>query len=195
MPPTRYCRICANKVLDIPGPALLSSMTQNSSAKSNTASHQGFSAFASFTSAPTSQSPTPQPPPQSAFSPPLASSEADPFAILSGATSPRPAQAKPSASNDDEEWSFSSALPPEAPPPPPREHRATVNNSMVKVDMFACRSSAAPNAMVVLFSFSNNSAQQVTELHYQIAVTRVRVIPPPFFLNCLTCLPSILTFC
>jgi hypothetical protein len=99
--------------------------------------------------------------------------------MLSGATSPRPPEPNVSATNDDDEWSFSSALPPEAPPPLPKEHRATVNNSMVKVDMFACRSSAAPNALVVLFSFSNNSAQQVTELHYQLAVTKVRVTQLP----------------
>ncbi|OLN94270.1 putative ADP-ribosylation factor-binding protein C25H2.16c [Colletotrichum chlorophyti] len=169
---------------DIPGPALLSSITENNSAKgpmSNTATPQApsFSQFASFTSPPASQSGTPQPPIMSAFKPPQqqASASSDPFAALgSPVFSSKPATPAPppapaaAAANDDDEWSFSSALPPET-PSHPKEHKTTVSDSTVKIEMIAGRSGSG-NALNLSFAFSNNSPQPITELHYQLAVTK-----------------------
>ncbi|KAK4042952.1 VHS domain-containing protein [Parachaetomium inaequale] len=161
---------------NIPGPALLSSVTQGSTAKgqvpASTPSPAPFSNFSSFTSAPGSQSGTPQPPQRSAFSPPTQSPAADPFAALSS-LSPKPATPAQSAAaaNDDDEWNFSSALPPEA-PQVPREHKAVVSNTNLKLDMVANRSVDSDPGISLLFAFTNNTAQPVSELHFQLAVTK-----------------------
>ncbi|TDZ27658.1 putative ADP-ribosylation factor-binding protein [Colletotrichum trifolii] len=165
---------------NIPGPALLSSVTENNSAKGNTATPQppSFSQFASFTTPSASQSATPQPSVMSAFKPPQqAATSSDPFAALgspvfsSKPSTPAPPPAPAAgAANDDDEWAFSSALPQE-PPSLPREHRATVSESTVKIEMVAGRSGSG-NSLNFSFAFSNNSAQQITELHFQLAATR-----------------------
>lgn len=167
-------------IADIPGPALLSSLTQNSTAKgpTPTPTPPPFSPYSGFSSKPSaSQSATPQPPlgQYSAFSqpPPKAS---DPFVALSAAqfsskpTSPQPPAAT-AASNEDDEWSFSSALPPEA--SAPREHQAVVSNTLLRINMKAVRAPQSPNALSLLFSFSNTSPQQIANLHFQLAVTKV----------------------
>ncbi len=172
---------------DIPGPALLSSVTQNNSAKGpvSTPTPPPNSSFSQFTSlvgsSPASQSTTPQPPPsaRSAFSPPPPKAVAeDPFAVLGSLSSPKPATPAPApvAANDDDEWSFSSALPPEAPPTLPREHRAVVSNTSVKIDLVANRAGGMAPSLSLLFSFTNNTVQPVSELHFQLAVTKVSTL-------------------
>lgn len=93
-----------------------------------------------------------------------------------------PAQA--ATGNDDDEWSFSSALPPEATPAQPKEHRAVVSNTALKVDMVAVRSlSNGPSpAISMQFAFSNNTAQPITEVHFQLAVTKVSSLICPLAL-------------
>ncbi|PHH69621.1 hypothetical protein CDD80_6610 [Ophiocordyceps camponoti-rufipedis] len=132
---------------NVPGPALLSSMTQDSSAGGNLASP--FSNFASLTSPAGSKSTTPQP--QSQPSKPHAQ------------PSPQPPAA---ATNDDDEWNFTSSLPPET---PPREHSSLVSDSSLRTEMLAKRQG---NAIRILFSFSNTSAMAISELHFQLAVTK-----------------------
>ncbi|KAF4416942.1 putative ADP-ribosylation factor-binding protein [Colletotrichum fructicola Nara gc5] len=170
---------------NVPGPALLSSMTEANSAKgpmsnSTTPQPPAFSQFASFTSPTASQSGTPQPPVMSAFKPPQqAAATSDPFAALGSpsfpskpstpAPAPQPAPAAPAA-NDDDEWAFSSALPPDQ-PSLPKEHRATISESTVKIEMMAGRVGPG-NSLNFSFAFSNSSAQPVTELHFQLAATR-----------------------
>ncbi|KAK1757225.1 VHS domain-containing protein [Echria macrotheca] len=163
---------------NIPGGPLLSSVTQNSSAKGPISTStpppaaSSFSQFSSFTSAPGSKPTTPQPPVsgRSAFSPPPAKPVAeDPFAAL-GSLSSKALPVPPAS--DDDEWSFSSALPPEAPPSLPREQRAQVSNSSLKIDMLANRSVDSSPSINLVFSFSNNTAQPVSELHFQLAVTK-----------------------
>lgn len=163
-------------------------MTENNSAKgpmSNITTPQptSFSQFASFTSPSASQSGTPQPPVMSAFKPPqqAAAPSSDPFAALGSpafsskpstpAPVSQPAPAAPAA-NDDDEWAFSSALPPEQ-PSLPKEHRATISDYTVKIEMMAGRTGSG-NSLNFSFAFSNNSAQPVTELHFQLAATKVR---------------------
>ncbi|KAH8174840.1 VHS domain-containing protein [Sarocladium implicatum] len=161
---------------NIPGPALLSSMTQDSNATGSVADPTpAFSSFASFSSPPGSQSMTPQPG-QQAFAPPAAAAPApatDPFAALSGTTSSTQAgkaPAPPSGGNDDDEWNFASALP-EA-PSKPKEQRATLNSTNLRVDYIAGRSAPGANSLALSFAFSNNLAQPVSELHFQLAVTK-----------------------
>ncbi|KAL2163396.1 hypothetical protein VTH06DRAFT_5453 [Thermothelomyces fergusii] len=165
---------------NVPGPALLSSVTQANSAKgqvpTSSPSPVPFSNYSSFTSAPGSQSATPQPPQRSAFSPPsqsTAAATADPFAALASLSSQpsAPAPAPAAAANDDDEWNFSSALPPET-PQAPREHTAVVSNTSLKLDMIANRTVDTDPSISLLFAFTNNTAQPVTELHFQLAVTK-----------------------
>lgn len=153
-------------------------MTEDNSAKGqvSTPTPPSFSQFASF-SQPVSQSATPQPPfqQQSAHASP-SQPAADPFALLgsmsSQRASPVPAQPRvPTASNDDDEWNFSSALPTE--PSQPKEHQAIVSNTNLRIDMLAQRNPAEPNAIKITFAFTNNLAQPINELHFQLAVTKV----------------------
>ncbi|KAI6748296.1 hypothetical protein HG530_015576 [Fusarium avenaceum] len=163
---------------NIPGPALLSSMTQDNSARGPVSTPTPpplFSQFASF-SQPVSQSTTPQPPFQQQPAPP-SQPASDPFAMLGASNlnsqraSPAPPQPKPAAvSNDDDEWSFSSALPPE--PSKPKEHQAMVSSTNVKIEMQARRAPGNENAINIVFAFSNNIPQPIGELHFQLAVTK-----------------------
>ncbi|SPQ24668.1 c20686a7-a84c-403d-83a5-f6f780e231a6 [Thermothielavioides terrestris] len=75
------------------------------------------------------------------------------------------------AANDDDEWNFSSALPPET-PQLPKEHKAVVNNTSLKIDMIANRTVDTDPSISLLFAFTNNTAQPISELHFQLAVTR-----------------------
>ena len=175
------------EITDIPGPALLSSLTENSSAKAPTPTPPQ-SQFASFSSPSGPLSMTPQPqaqgPQQSAFAPPQPAN--DPFAALGAAipsSSPAPAAAaaataavapppKPTVSSEEDEWNFASALPPET-PSKPKEHRLTVSDTSLRIEMVAGRSSAEPNALNINFAFSNNTPSPISELHFQLAVTKV----------------------
>ncbi|KAL2117540.1 hypothetical protein VTJ04DRAFT_7200 [Mycothermus thermophilus] len=165
---------------NIPGPALLSSLTQSNSAKGQvptSASPGPFSNFSSLTSAPASKSATPQPPSKQAFSPPSQQQAAatDPFAALASLspTPPAvaPAQSAPPPANDDDEWNFASALPPEQ-PQLPKEHQVVVSNTGLRIDMAARRAGPSDPPIQLLFAFSNNATQQLTELHFQLAVTK-----------------------
>ena len=179
-------RISANTtIVDIPGGPLLSSITDHSTAKGPVSAGtptppNAFSQFSSFTSAPASQSTTPQPPAasRSAFSPPPTGAIVeDPFAALGSLGSLKSSTPAPApAANDDDEWSFSSALPPEAAPALPREQRAIVNNTNLKIDLIANRTVDTAPSINLLFSFTNNTAQPVSELHFQLAVTKVCAI-------------------
>ncbi|KAL7892896.1 VHS domain-containing protein [Trichoderma sp. SZMC 28014] len=155
---------------NIPGPALLSSLTQGSTARGagqNDTPPPPFSQFASFTSPPASQSATPQPNYQQQTSPPPAASNA--FASFTN----NPPAPKPAAvSNDDDEWNFSSALPTEQAPAKPTEHKGTAGNSSLRTDFLAKRSTAVSNSINIVFAFSNNTAQPINELHFQLAVTK-----------------------
>lgn len=195
LPPLFIYVPMTNRLLDIPGPALLSSITQNSNAGGGPVSSPTpppFSPFSGFVSQPsTSQSSTPQPSllQQSAFSqpPPQQKTTNDPFAALASAqlSSSKPSTPKPATpaiaappapaattTADDDEWSFSSALPPEA-PSLPAEHKVTVKDQLLQIDMQAKRSPQNPGALALLFAFSNNTPMPISNLHYQLAVTKV----------------------
>lgn len=158
----------------MPGPALLSSVTQGNSASGNVSNQTpSFSQFASFTSPAVSQSGTPQPAAHQQPKPPPAQPATDPFAALRAVSTPTPPPPQPAAvSNDDDEWNFSSSLPPAA-PNKPKEHKGTISQSLLRTDFLAGRATGASNSIHITFAFSNNSAQPITELHFQLAVTKV----------------------
>ncbi|PSR97733.1 ADP-ribosylation factor-binding protein GGA1 [Coniella lustricola] len=160
---------------NISGPALLSSLTQDNTATGTVPSASSppppLAAFSGFNSGPsTSKNNTPQPSnyQQSAFSSPPAPA-VDPFASLTAA---RPApQSAPTQANDDDEWNFSSALPTEM-SATPKEHKAVVCDSNLKIDLLANRKIGVSNSINLLFAFSNNTAQPISEVHFQLAVTK-----------------------
>ncbi|KAI0098405.1 VHS-domain-containing protein [Daldinia grandis] len=164
---------------NVPGPALLSSVTQNNSARAPSPTPPPFSPFSGFTSNPAgSQSNTPQPniSQQSSFSrppPQKAPAANDPFAALaSHQFSSKPATPKPVAAPvtaDDDEWSFSSALPPE--PSLPKELRVNVKDGPLQIHLNAARS-RTPSALLLVFLFSNTTAAPISNLHFQLAVTK-----------------------
>ncbi|KAM0511578.1 hypothetical protein ACHAPE_009728 [Trichoderma viride] len=155
---------------NIPGPALLSSLTQGSTARGagQNDTPPPFSQFASFTSPPASQSATPQPNYQQQTSPPQQAASNAFASFTTGPPAPKPA----AVSNDDDEWNFSSALPTEQAPAKPTEHKGTAGNSGLRTDFLAKRSTAVSNAINIVFAFSNNTAQPINELHFQLAVTK-----------------------
>ncbi|EJT75820.1 ADP-ribosylation factor-binding protein GGA1 [Gaeumannomyces tritici R3-111a-1] len=184
---------------NIPGPALLSSMTQESSAKGPVPATvspppPSASPFAAFVSAPppSSKSATPQPQPpnyQSSLFAPPSKPTTDPFAVLaspsafpstSKPTTPTPAAgsayqppAPPgpaaAAANDDDEWAFSSALPPET---LPEEQKLVMADSTVKIELIAKRTTPGSSSIRLHFAFSNNAPAPVGELHFQSAVPK-----------------------
>ncbi|KAG9250605.1 VHS domain-containing protein [Emericellopsis atlantica] len=156
---------------NIPGPALLSSLTENNTSQQQSAPTPPQNQFAAFASPSGSQSMTPQPPSQqsSAFVPPPQPAS-DPFASL-GAAVPAAQPPKPTAPAEDDEWNFASALPAET-PSKPKEHRQILSDTTVRIEMQAGRGPAGPNALNVNFAFSNNAAAPVSELHFQLAVTK-----------------------
>ncbi|TLD28885.1 hypothetical protein PspLS_03432 [Pyricularia sp. CBS 133598] len=181
---------------NIPGPALLSSITENSSAKGSLQTTiappaPSASPFSGFTSPPpiSSKSSTPQPPnyQSSLFAPPPKSTT-DPFAALA---SPSAFSSKPSTpahvtqafqppapaatatdANDDDEWAFSSALPPEAAPQLPQEQKAVLADQGLKIELIAKRPTPGANSVRLHFAFSNNTATPLSELHFQSAVPK-----------------------
>ncbi|KAJ4423267.1 ARF-binding protein [Gnomoniopsis sp. IMI 355080] len=163
---------------NIPGPALLSSLTQDNSAKgalpTSTPPPPSFSAFSAFNSGPSSSKNTPQPPnyQSSAFNPPAAPA-ADPFAALASPKLTQSASSAPASQpNDDDEWKFASALPTETAASLPREHKILVSNTSLKIDLLANRATGTANSIHLLFAFSNNTAQPISEVHFQLAVTK-----------------------
>lgn len=152
-------------------------MTQDSNATGSLSSPSpAFSSFASFSTPSGSQSMTPQPPAQQAFQPPAATaapvSVADPFAALTGPSNSQPSAVK-TTTNDDDEWNFSSALPEAS--GKPKEQRASLVSTNLRVDYIASRSQPTAKSLALIFAFSNNLAQPIRELHFQLAVTKVRI--------------------
>ncbi|KAJ6788859.1 hypothetical protein PWT90_09941 [Aphanocladium album] len=157
---------------NIPGPALLSSLTDNSSASNNNnnvmpasgSSSNLSSQFMSFASPSASQSTTPIPAATAVAAPPPAS---DPFAAFMSQSA-----GKQPAAPEDDEWNFSSALPESSSQQLPKEHRGTIADGSIRAEFLANRATASSPAIDMIFSFSNNTAQPISELHFQLAVTK-----------------------
>lgn len=147
-------------------------MTQDSTA--STSNNNAFSSPMSFTPS-TSQPATPKPSQQAHVQPQPAQQAqpaSDPFAVFKTST-PKPA-APPAAAPapEDDEWSFTSSLPPAA-SNRPKEQRTTISDGSIRGEFLANRTLPFSNAINMAFSFSNNTAQVVSEFHFQLAVTKV----------------------
>ena len=213
-----------DSLLDIPGPSLLSSTTQQSSAKPGTPqppstqqttpappkpNYDPFSTFSSSQSA--SGTATPSGPaafqtPQPFKSPPPS---ADPFAALASTAprqpSPLPQQTQPQPSTSssffdysspapqptltssisnqkdkvpDDDWDFASALPEDTHLPTSNE--VIVTNTSVKILFRVSRSPQSSDTITITAHVSNNTSNLISEYTFQVAVTKVMFLAPPF---------------
>jgi ADP-ribosylation factor-binding protein GGA len=80
-------------------------------------------------------------------------------------------QAAPAAANDDDEWAFSSALPESNGLPSSNE--ITVTDTSVRILLQATRTSPEDPVITMNVKFSSKTPQPITELVFQIAVTKV----------------------
>lgn len=182
----------------IPGPALMSSQTQNNSARmptpnatSSSSAQPNYSAFSPFASQP-SKPATPQPainyqppPPQ------VQKSVVDPFASLTApARQATPQQSStpslfdfssnvsskpqtptvPTTSADDDEWAFESALPESN--GLPSTNTITLTDTAVNVVVEASRRSTSDPVIILSIKYSNKTPMPVTELTFQAAVSK-----------------------
>jgi ADP-ribosylation factor-binding protein GGA len=85
-----------------------------------------------------------------------------------GAPAPAPA---PAVADDEEEWAFSSALP-ESNGLPSSNH-ITVADSTLLIELHATRKSPSDTAITMTVQFSSKAVQPISELTFQVAVTRV----------------------
>jgi ADP-ribosylation factor-binding protein GGA len=198
----------------MPGPALISSTSQYSTARGPTPSRSpappappaesskpNYSAFSGFgISQPTPQTTTSQPSlfqqqqqQQQAAATAPHQPTSDPFAAL--ATPPRqstPQQNQapvsksifdfakaaplattipPAPANDDDEWSFSSALPESNGLPSSKS--ITITDTTINISLHATRKSPSDPIITLNVKFSSKVAQLITELTFQVAVTKV----------------------
>lgn len=162
------------------------------------AAKSNFDLLAKFgSSQPISNSATPTP--HTIAQPPAQQHRADPFATLSGSSrtsspfqfqqafktpaSPAPAAAPAAAAPSsrptslianngvaapaaDDEWTFSSAL-------PPQQHDLTVTDSAIKTIFHVSRLAAATDYLEISSRISNNTPQVISDLTFQLAVTKV----------------------
>ncbi len=174
-------------------------MTQDSTA--STSMSNAFSSplqFTPSTSQPTTpkpgqqaQAPAPAPQPQPQQAQP-AQPASDPFAIFN--STPKPAaQAAAPAPAEDDEWNFTSSLPAET-NSRPKEQKSTISDGAVRAEFLANRNPATSNAINMVFSFSNNTAQPISEFHFQLAVTKVFTPPPKTLIIVIIIINISLTF-
>ena len=89
--------------------------------------------------------------------------------LVSSNASPAPAPAPSNAnqqSNGDDEWTFSSAL-------PESSHDLTVVHSSIHVLFHVSRQPSPDNVILIQSQVSNNTAQPISQLTFQLAVTKV----------------------
>lgn len=121
--------------------------------------------FASLVSASPRASSSPFRPPQSQPAP-ASSSLLD----LVGGPAPQAQAQAPAA--DDDEWNFASSLP--ASSALPSRNTITVLDSQISVNIGAWRDDFQPKRINAIANFSNKTPQAITDLHFQVAVEKVR---------------------
>lgn len=87
------------------------------------------------------------------------------------APSPAPPQATAQVADDEDEWAFSSALPESN--GLPSSNDITVASSTVLIALHATRTSPSDPAITMTVKFSNQASQPISELTFQVAVTKV----------------------
>jgi len=77
----------------------------------------------------------------------------------------------PKSADDEEEWAFSSALPESN--GLPSSNDITVVNSILLIELHATRTSPSDAAITMTVQFSSKVVQPISELTFQVAVTKV----------------------
>lgn len=183
---------------DMPGPALLSSTTNFSTATGSattsppSSAKPDYSAFSAFgSSQPASTSSTPKPSflqqQQAVAMVKPSTPSVDPFASLASPirhstpqqtssmfdfASHAPPAAVPAAAlpaADDDDWAFSSALPEGL----PASNTITVSNTHVNITLHAKRQPQTPDIITMTVRFTSKAQQPVSDLTFEVAVTKV----------------------
>ena len=161
------------------------------------AANDPFSAFASSTARQASPYRT-QPPQIQATPPPVSTPAAFEIPSQQRPASELPPLSNPAASiatlgqnsgnnaNDSEEWTFASALP--VSNPLPASNDLTVLNKSLNINLVVTRPPLPGSLIMMMARFSNNTEHAITELTFQVAVTKVRDSDRDNVLVKLTCL-------
>ncbi len=92
--------------------------------------------------------------------------------------SQQPSNAPPTsnaaAGADEEEWTFASALP-EGSGSLPASNDVTVTNSAINVVFAVSRPTSGEHSLRIIAQFTNNTAQMISDVTFQVAVTRVSI--------------------
>lgn len=170
---------------NLPGPALLSSTIEQSNANISAPSpsfstpqgpskpnYSAFSAYGGSQSGTTAPSLFQQQQQTQSAAGQVAQPASDPFAALTAPIRFDLANAQPAAavSANDDEWSFASALPEEN--GRPTSNDIVVTDNVLKIVLHATRQSGADSVIIMTAKFSNKQAQPVSELTFQVAVTK-----------------------
>jgi ADP-ribosylation factor-binding protein GGA len=102
---------------------------------------------------------------QQSIQPPAQHQSSNLLGELVPAAQPVPQPASQPAPSDDE-WTFASALPPSA------SNDLTVTNTAINIAWTVSRPPTSPNEIEINSRISNNTASTVTELTFQVAVTK-----------------------
>lgn len=76
-----------------------------------------------------------------------------------------------SSSTDDDEWNFTSSLPDSK--ALPSSNKVVVLDSSLRIEFVARRHPNQPRHIHIVGMFSNRSSQQIVEIHFQVAVSKV----------------------
>lgn len=94
-------------------------------------------------------------------------------------------QTKP-AGGDEEEWTFASALPEGS--ELPASNDVTVTNSAINVVFAVSRPTSGEHSLRIIAQFTNNTAQTIQDVTFQVAVTKVGLC----YLTCSSSYPTLL---
>lgn len=109
--------------------------------------------------------------PKSPAPPPVQpSGNMDLLGMGSAAPAPAPPQQQQAAAGGDDEWTFSSAL-------PDQPHELTVTNSSIRTLFSISRDN--DTEILLNSKISNNTPNPISDLTFQLAVTKVRMHPSP----------------
>ncbi|KAH8819482.1 VHS domain-containing protein [Xylogone sp. PMI_703] len=164
---------------NIPGPALISSTSQHSTARGPTPTASpapnsstpkpDYSAFSAF------GSPAPPSDPFAALASPAQQSTSQQnrntsslFNFTAGQSPAPPTQSAPPVTDDDE-WAFSSALPEGS---LPTSNSMVLSDTKLKIFLHATREPHTPSIITLNLAFSNQTQETITNMTFQAAVTK-----------------------
>ncbi|OAF54570.1 hypothetical protein VC83_09210 [Pseudogymnoascus destructans] len=163
---------------NIPGPSLISSTTENNSARAPTPAASTASPALTQANYAGFQPPAQQPPsdpfaaltqPLRQSTPQLSSTTPSMFDFGSNTSTPNPNATNPPVSTDDDEWEFESALPKNNGLP---SNVITLTDSVINITAEASRKSNSDPAITISLRYSNKTPMPISDLELRVAVPK-----------------------